>query len=280
MVEEPRVPGDDSADDQERSERWQRMLTGSDPSLARLRRTWRLLPEGPRCKMCAAPFHGVGRVVTRVISHGQSEKNPLMCNLCFSQLRDYPGGADIELSVLFADVRGSTGLAERLGAATFRAHLQRMYRMAHQAVEAQDGLVDKFLGDGVMALFLPVLTGEDHPGRAIRAATDLIDAVETSELPAAGVRVGAGVHSGTAFVGVIGSDERLDFTALGDTVNVAARLGGIAGPAELLVSAIGWDHAARDVVPDERGPITVQGRSEPLEVVHLRPAASPTVAVA
>jgi adenylate cyclase len=267
---EPLSLDDESADDQQRSERWQRMLTGSDPSLPRLRRAWRMLPAGPRCKMCAAPFHGVGRIVTKVVSHGQSEKNPLMCNLCFSSLRDHVGGADIELSVLFADVRGSTGLAERLGAATFRAHLQRMYRMAHKAVERHDGLVDKFLGDGVMALFLPVLTGEDHPGRAIRAATDLIHAVESSELPAAGVRVGAGVHSGPAFVGVIGSGERLDFTALGDTVNVAARLGGVARPGELLVSAAGWDHAPRDRIPDERGPIAVQGRTEPLEVVRVR----------
>ena len=115
---------DEDADDQERSERWQRMLTGSDPSLPRLRRVWRLVPDGPRCKMCAAPFHGVGRVVTKVISHGQSEKNPLMCNLCFASLRDHIGGADIELSVLFADVRGSTGLAERLGPATFRRRFE------------------------------------------------------------------------------------------------------------------------------------------------------------
>ena len=102
--------------------------------------------------------------------------------------------------------------------------------------------------------------------------------MEASELPAAGVRVGAGVHSGKAFVGVIGSDERLDFTALGDTVNVAARLGGIAGPGELLVSAAGWDHVPRDVVPDERGPIAVQGRTEPLEVVHLRIAGATAAA--
>jgi adenylate cyclase len=78
------------------------------------------------------------------------------------------------------------------------------------------------------------------------------------------------VHSGEAFVGVIGSDERLDFTALGDTVNVAARLGGVAGPGEVLVTAVGWDHAPRDLAPVERGPITVQGRTEPLEVVRLR----------
>jgi adenylate cyclase len=261
---------DEDADDQERSDAWRRMLTGTDPSLGRFRRAWHLVPDGPRCKMCSAPFGSVGGVITRIVQHGRSDKNPLLCNFCFAHLRDHIGGADVDLSVLFADVRGSTGLAERLGPSTFRAHLQRMYRMAHKAVEDQNGLVDKFLGDGVMALFLPLLTGEDHPGRAIRAATDLIRAVESSELPAAGVRVGAGVHSGEAFVGVIGSDERLDFTALGDTVNVAARLGGVAGPGEVLVTAVGWDHAPRDLAPVERGPITVQGRTEPLEVVRLR----------
>jgi len=271
---------DESAEDQERSETWRRMLTGSDRSLGRLRRAWHHVPDGPRCKMCSAPFGSIGGVITRVVQHGRSDKNPLLCNFCFAHLREHIGGADIELSVLFADVRGSTGLAERLGPSTFRAHLQRMYRMAHKAVEDQDGIVDKFLGDGVMALFLPLLTGEDHSGRAIRAATDLIRAVESSELPAAGVRVGAGVHSGEAFVGVIGSDERLDFPALGDTVNVAARLGGIAAAGELLVSAVGWDDAPRDLVPDERGPITVQGRTEPLEVVRLRLGAPTETAAA
>ena len=229
-----------------------------------------MVPTGPRCKMCGAPFGGVGGIVTKLVMHGQSQRNPLFCSFCFSRLRDHVGGADIELSVMFADVRGSTGLAERLGAVAFRAHLQRMYGLAHKAVEGRDGIVDKFLGDGVMALFIPILTGEDHAGRAIQAATELVRAVEASKLRAAGVRVGAGVHTGPAFVGVIGSDERLDFTALGDTVNVAARLGGDAGPGEVLVSGDAWAGRRQDAVPAERRSITVRGRSEPLEVVSLR----------
>ena len=220
--------------------------------------------------MCAAPFHGIGKVVTQVVMHGPSEKNPLMCNFCFSKLRGHTGGADVEISVMFADVRGSTGLAERLGAATFRARCSGCTGSRPRPSNLQDGIVDKFLGDGVMALFIPVLAGEDHAGRAIAAGTALIRAVEDSDLPAAGVRVGAGIQTGVAFVGVIGSDERLDFTALGDTVNVAARLGGVAGPGELVVSASAWDRAPRQTVPDARGPITVQGRSEPSEVVTLR----------
>ena len=252
------------------SEEWRAVLTGTDPFLPKLRRNWMRVPSGPRCKMCAAPFHGVGAVVTRLVMHGRSEKNPLMCNICFKQLRDHVGGAEIELTILFADVRGSTGLAERLPANVYRAHLRRFYTLAHQAVEARDGLVDKFLGDGVMALFLPVLTGDDHPGRAISAAVDLLRAIEASALPDAGVRIGVGVHVGKAFVGVIGSEDKTDFTALGDAVNVAARLGALAQGGELIVSGAAWDRGPRVLVPAGRRSLDVRGRAEQLEVVAVQ----------
>jgi adenylate cyclase len=137
---------------------------------------------------------------------------------------------------MFADIRGSTGLAERTSSAEFRSLVQRFYSIAFGAIERNGGIVDKFLGDGVMALFIPVLAGEGHADRALSAATDLVAAVERSALPASGVRVGAGVHRGSAFVGVLGSGDRLDFSALGDPVNVAARLGSIAEPGEVLAS--------------------------------------------
>jgi len=273
------TPLDGQPSEPDSTEEWRRMLTGVDRQLPLLRRAWRTVPSGPRCKLCAAPFHGPGKVLTKVFQHGQSQQNPLLCSFCFAKLRDHVGGADIELSVLFADVRGSTSLAERLGAATFRAHLQQLYRFAHHAVESRDGVIDKFLGDGVMALFIPVWTGADHADRAIQSAIDLIQAVEASELRAAGVRVGAGVHTGPAFVGVIGSGERLDFTALGDTVNVAARLGGDADAGELLVSAEAWDARREDRVPADRRSMTVRGRAEPLEVISIR-FGEPTTAAA
>ena len=256
------------------TEQWRAMLMGTDPSLFDMRRRWRRLPSSPRCKVCAAPFGGLGRVATRLIMHGPSLKNPLMCNICFGQLRQHPGGAEIDISILFADVRGSTGLAERLGAHRFQKLIQTFYRLSAKTIEHQDGVVDKFLGDGVMALFIPVLTGEDHAGRAITAATDLLRAVAASaDLMSADFGVGVGVHRGTAFTGVVGSDDRLDFTALGDAVNVAARLGGVAGPGELVVSRAAWDGPDRDpAVPSTS--IEVAGRSEPLDVVTIRPTES------
>jgi adenylate cyclase len=249
---------------------WRSILMGADPSLPALRRRFRRLPSDPRCKLCAAPFRGPGRLLTRLMMHGPSDSNPMLCSLCFGKLgRSGPGGAEIEISVLFADIRGSTGIAERTSAGEFRRLVQQFYYRAAKAIHQHDGIVDKFLGDGIMALFIPVVSGDRHATRAIEAGEALLRAVADRELVAGGVRVGVGVHTGEAFVGTVGSDERLDFTALGDTVNVAARLGSDAGAGELLVSAVAWAAAGRADVADRRE-LAVKGRTEPLEVVVLR----------
>ena len=270
MSDDPIAP-----EDGERSstEIWRSILTGEDPALPALRRRFRRLPSDPRCKMCAAPFRGPGKYITRLMMHGQSSVNPMLCNLCFGNIRNGPGGAEIEISVLFADIRGSTGIAERTSAGEFRRLVQRFYLGAAKAIHEHDGVVDKFLGDGIMALFIPVVTGELHALRAIEAGEAVLRAVASRELLDGGVRVGVGVHTGEAFVGAVGSDERLDFTALGDTVNVAARLGSDAGAGELLVSSAAWAGGGR-ADPAERRALAVKGRTEPLEVVVLRQEAA------
>jgi adenylate cyclase len=254
---------------------WRGRLVGDDVDLVRIRRLWRHVPHGPRCKVCGAPFEGVGGVATRVVQHGRSTANPTMCGMCFGSLKTHPGGAEIEVSIVFADIRGSTGIAETIGPEAFRTALQAFYRIAARAIEDHGGSVDKYLGDGVMALFIPVIAGEAHADRAARAAIELVEGVERSSLPASGVRVGAGVHRGIAFVGVLGSGDRLDFSALGDPVNVAARLGALADPGEVLVSRDVADHASTTVVGGEPRRVEIAGRAEPLEIVAIRPAGAP-----
>jgi adenylate cyclase len=260
--------------DEQRTESWRRLLTGEDPTLQWLRRHWRHVPSAPRCKVCAAPFAGPGGLLARVVKHGRSTSSPLLCNACFGHLRSAIGGAEIAVSVLFADVRGSTGLAERTSTAGFRALIQQFYAIAARAIDQHDGYIDKFLGDGVMALFIPVLAGENHAGRAVEAAIDVLEMSRRPDLVAGGVEIGVGVHTGTAFVGVVGVGERLDFTALGDTVNVAARLGALAGRGELVVSRAAWERAGRGA-PDEIRSVEVSGRSVPLEVVVIGAVLSP-----
>jgi adenylate cyclase len=254
------------------SQIWREMLDGTNTQLRDLRGGWRRLPSAPRCKICYAPMHGIGGVLARVVQHGPIPGNPLMCNACFGQLSKFPGGAEVDVSVLFADIRGSTGLAEKVGPVVFRKLLQSFYSKAAAAIEGRDGIVDKLLGDGVMALFIPVIAGENHRLRAVEAGRRLIQAVENSDLPRQGVRVGAGIQSGRTFVGVLGSGENLDFSALGDVVNTAARLGSLAGPGELLVAADVWRAAGLETDGTDLREVEVAGREARLSVVATKPA--------
>jgi adenylate cyclase len=254
--------------DDPRSDHWRALLTGVDPSLRQFRRFWSRLPAAPRCKVCGSPFHGVGGAAARLLMHGPSPNSPLLCKACFGQLSKQTGGAEVEISVLFADVRGSTGLAERISAARYRALLQRYYHSAAVAIDANGGIIDKFLGDGVMALFIPVMSGTNHPERGIAAGRAVLRAVERDGLAAEGLMVGAGVHTGESFVGIVGGAEKTDFTALGDTVNIAARLGSLAGPGELLVSLETWQRAGLGA-PPERREVKIAGREGGMAVVGI-----------
>jgi adenylate cyclase len=264
-------------EDRKRSEQWRALLTGEDPGLRRTRMLWRHVPSAPRCKICAAPFGGFGAPIARALRSGPTRENGLLCRACFTDVAKRPGGAEIEITVVFADVRGSTGLAERVPAAEFRALLQAYYHLAADAIDRAGGIVDKFLGDGVMALFIPVIAGENHARRAVEAGQAILAAIEHGGLASKGLLVGVGVHTGEAFVGSIGAADKLDFTALGDTVNVAARLGGLAGPRELLVSGETWDRAGLGDVPASRD-VVVGGRTGSLRVVSLTTPSAGAVA--
>jgi len=251
------------------SEQWRTILSGDDPGLRWLRATWRRVPGTPRCKVCAAPFQGPARLLARLALHGRSPLNPLMCGMCMRALRRHPGGAEITGSVLFADVRGSTGIAERRPPAEYRRLLQGFYALATAAIERRGGILDKFLGDGVMALYVPLTAGRGHAAQAIDTARDILGDLRRAGGGLADLGVGCGVHTGEMFVGALGTDDRLDFSALGDTVNVAARLGSLAEPGRLLAGLAAWEAAGRGAPEGVVRRQVVSGRDTPLDVVHL-----------
>jgi adenylate cyclase len=250
---------------------WRQVLTGEWRPLLELRKRMRLLPSEPRCKLCAAPFGGLGGKLVPLVGFGRWEGNPSLCRACFTSIDSRgSGGAEVPVSLLFADIRGSTGIAERLKPAQYSRLLDRFYGLASKAVLAQDGLVDKFVGDEIVALFIPAIAGADHAGRAIQAARALMSEVGAPHAgPEGPIPLGAGVHSGEAFVGVVGqSKSAWDFTAVGDAVNTAARLAQAAAPGEILVSVDAATAAGLDETLARRS-IEVRGRSEPIEVVSL-----------
>jgi adenylate cyclase len=142
------------------------------------------------------------------------------------------GGCELEVSILFADVRGSTALGERLTPTAFSEVMRRFYGIATDVLGRFGGTVDRMLGDGVVAVFLPGLAGSDHARRAIDAAHALVAATAGSGLP-----TGVAVHTGVAWLGMIARPHGpSDFTALGDTVNVTAHLCAAADAGEVVVS--------------------------------------------
>jgi adenylate cyclase len=179
------------------------------------------------------------------------------------------GGAEIPCTLLFADVRGSTELAETMRPSDFKTQMDGFFRTASEILIERDAIVDKFVGDEVVAIFIPALTGERHAAKAIAAARALLAASghgsHGSSLP-----IGVGVHTGIAFVGSIGVDTNVDLTAMGDPVNVAARLASAAGPNEALVTLEAAQAGDLDLSGLERRDLELKGKSTHTSVVVLR----------
>jgi adenylate cyclase len=220
-------------------EEWRACLNGTARQMVLGRKTFGMIPSGPRCKFCSIPFHGPGGFLLRHLSekYGPWDKNPNLCRRCVTGLGSAEVmGAEVEVSFLFADVRRSSELARELGTASFTRLMQRFYATATEVLFAHEALLDKFVGDEVVGFFLPFMTGDAHARSAVEAAEALFGAVGYGSPEGPWVSLGAGVHTGTAFVGYISRGEASEFTAMGDTINVAAHLAAEAGPGEILVT--------------------------------------------
>jgi adenylate cyclase len=257
-----------SADVGKNEEFWREFLTGTNERERRLRNFLKMVPSNPRCEMCAAPFAGISAPLMRAVGKERSQRNPKWCNACFSFMEHHRGGAVVEASLLFADIRGSTSIAERSSPAEFRGLLDRFYDVASQAVFDHNGIVDKFVGDELVAQFYPLKAGESHALRAVEAARALLVATGHKEPSGPWVPVGAGVHQGPVWIGTIGTGSRVELTVVGDAVNTASRLASAARGGEILVSvdaaiAAGIDQS----LPREL--LALKGKTEPTDVVRL-----------
>jgi len=248
---------------------WRAILDGTDPVYARNRGRLKHLPGTPRCKMCAAPFGGPAGRLMRWRGRAPWPNNPDYCGACFQLLDRYHGGAEIESSFLFADIRGSTTLAEGMTPTAFRTLLDRFYDVAARVLVANDGIVDKFVGDEVVGIFIPALAHDEHPARAIAAARALLDATGHGHSGEPWLPVGAGVATGTAFVGSVGETHTAAMTALGDVVNVTARLASAAGPGEILVNERAAEQGDLVIGSLEIRRLELKGKTQPTNVYVL-----------
>jgi adenylate cyclase len=147
-----------------------------------------------------------------LIGRDQSKYNPRFCQPC--EKFDHPGGAEVVITMLFADVRGSTNLAEQMSALEFSRLKNRFYTVATHVLIQTDALVDRLMGDEAIGLYIPGFAGPEHPRRAIEAAQELLHLTRHRDPNGPWLPVGVGVHTGPAFVGVVGdTGATQDFTA-------------------------------------------------------------------
>ncbi|AFL50928.1 adenylate cyclase [Sinorhizobium fredii] len=181
-----------------------------------------------------------------------------------------PGGELCEATVMFADLPGFTELTERLGPGV-EPHLTRFLTIAVAAVHAEGGTVDKFIGDAVMAIWNAPGKQADHAARACRAAVAIRRAMHDDPPIATGenaIRVRIGINSGTALIGNIGSAERLSYTAIGDTVNLASRLVSVAKErgVEIVISDATMRELGAEPITRPLGLAAVRGKAKPVGV--------------
>jgi len=253
---------------------WYRVLNEGEAVSRRARRLRALLPSSPRCKACAGPFKGWGGALMHMMGRDQSRYNPRFC--CKCDQFEHPGGAEVVLTMLFADVRGSTALAEKMSPIDFSRLINRFYVVATDVLVRTDALVDRLIGDEVIGLYIPGFAGPEHPRRAIEAAKTLLSATGHRHPDGPWLPVGVGIHTGNAFVGVVGGKEGTpqDFTALGDNVNIAARLASNANPGEVLISNAAYAAAGLDLGDLEYRLLELKGKEATTGVRVLRVSAA------
>ncbi len=182
------------------------------------------------------------------------------------------GGKRVDLTVLFADIRGFTPYSEKQSPEQLVSVLNNYLAAAAEAVLHEEGTVDKFLGDAVMAWFNAPLPQPDHTLRAVRAALAIRDSIAAlhRELPERDrLAFGVGIHYGEALLGWIGTQKRLEYTAISDSVNIAKRIQENASQNQILISKEAYERVKKNVEAKPYAPLVAKGKTQPIEVYEV-----------
>ncbi|MEW5938022.1 MAG: adenylate/guanylate cyclase domain-containing protein [Chloroflexota bacterium] len=231
------------------------------------------LPSNPHCIECGIPMSGLGGILLRWKGSAPSSFSSKICSDCEKFARKYESGAEVELSMIFADVRGSTPLAESTPTKEYKTLIQRFYKETSHALVHRNSMVNRLMGDQVSALFVPRFAGKDHARVAIEAAREVLRVTGHESPEGPWIPVGVGVHTGPAYVGAVGSAEGVnEIAVLGSAANLCARLSSSAATGEILVSEETALAAGLDSTNLERRVLDLKGISHPVAATVLRAA--------
>ncbi len=181
-----------------------------------------------------------------------------------------PGLAEQKVTILFADIADSTALAERLGTQPFADILNRFYQDATEMTFANGGMI-KYIGDGVMSVFVQTAAAPNHEERAVKTGISLLSMAKTTGHLDVTQRIimGVSINTGTAMVGYVGTNERAEFTVLGDTVNVAYRMQDFARPYRLVIGPATIAAIIGKYQTQRLGNVLVRGRERPIQLYEV-----------
>ena len=182
------------------------------------------------------------------------------------------GGKRTDITALFADIRGFTTFSENQEPEQLVKILNRYLAAMADAVLAQEGTIDKFMGDAIMAWFNAPIPQPDHTLRAVKTALIIRESIENlyKELPAeAHLYFGVGIHCGDAVLGLIGTEKRLEYTAISDSVNIAKRIQENSARNQILISRIAYEQVKKKVDAKPHADMSLKGKTQPLEVFEV-----------
>ncbi len=180
------------------------------------------------------------------------------------------GGQEREISVLFVDIRGFTAISEKLTPHQVIAFLNHYFGEMTDTVFKNNGTLDKFIGDSIMAVFNSPHDEPEHAYKAVKTAVEMMAAckkLQKEGLPK--VQIGIGVNTGKAVIGNMGSPQRQEFTALGDTVNTSSRLCGVAEPEQIIIAEATYQQCKDKIIAKKLPPLKVKGKEKPLVVYEV-----------
>lgn len=226
-----------------------------------------VIPSDPHCHECGIPMAGIGGNALRFMGSEPSSFSPKLCSSCEKSARQYEVGAEVELTMIFADVRDSTPLAEVLGPTGFKEIIGRFYKETSKVLVERNAMVNRLMGDQVIALFVPRFVGKNHAEVALEAAKDLLRVTGHGSGNEPWIPVGAGVHTGTAYVGAVGAAEGVtEIAVLGSAANMCARLSSKAAAGEILISEDSVKSGNLNVDGLESRSFELKGVSQPVSV--------------
>jgi class 3 adenylate cyclase/tetratricopeptide (TPR) repeat protein len=234
--------------------------------------------EDPGCRACGAAIGTVGGVRADRLAAPRSYTPRHLADRILAH-RDALEGEHKPVTVLFCDIHASTAIAERVGSEAMYLLLNRFFEVALEEIHRFEGTINQFLGDGFMALFGAPLTLEHHERQAVLAALAVQRAVaehlRADRQAGVEIRTRIGLNTGTVVVGAIGDNLRMDYTAIGDVTNVAARLQELAEPGTILLSGATLGRVADLVETEPLGPRSLRGRAGTVDVYRLIGLAGP-----